>query len=104
MPQGSTLLYTNWLEQRLPGLVAPWRPHFSFSPCSLFVALVALVALVAFVADVLFYQKGRRQERNYEHKLLNAVRCMRSLDCDSDVNVEKFSFADESKPQEYRQQ
>src|SRR2546430_2943509 len=98
MPQGATLPYTNWLEQRLPGLVAPWRPHFSFSPCSLFVALVALVA------DVLFYQKGRRQERNYEHKLLNAVRCMRSLDCDSDVNVEKFSFADESKPQEYCQQ
>jgi len=29
---------------------------------------------------------------------------MRSLDCDSDVNVEKFSFADESKPQEYCQQ
>src|SRR5947209_13944319 len=84
MPPGSTLLYTNWLAQRLPGLVAPWRPHFSFSPCSLFVALVALVALVA---DVLFYQKGRRQERNYEHKLLNAVRCMRSLDYDSDVIV-----------------
>ena len=101
MPQGSTLPYTNWLEQRLPGLVAPWRLHFSFSPCLQF---VALVALVAFVADVLFYQKGRRQERNYEHKLLNAVRCMRSLDCDSDVNVEKFSFADESKPQEYCQQ
>ena len=54
---------------------------------ALFVALVALVALVAVVADVLFYQKGRRQERNDEHKLLNAVRCMRSLDSHSDVIV-----------------